>query len=140
MLASLDTLDSNTPFMTKREHAAVGASTELTKAVGLGPFRFVADQYEPSKKAVCVRNAAYVPRDEPPSGTAGGKAAKVDRVEWRYYRKPNDARKVVLFGSGVLPWGAASGFPVGAGLGAVGRFLRSSFALGRTGLPILPSG
>ena len=98
VLASLGKLDSNTPFMMKREHAAVSASTELTDVVGSGPFRFVADEYEPGKTAVYVRNEAYVPRSEPASGTAGGKVANVDRVKWRYYRMPNDARKALRRG------------------------------------------
>ena len=29
------------------------------------------------------RNRDYVPRNEPPSGLAGGRVVKVDRVEWR---------------------------------------------------------
>ena len=29
-----------------------------------------------------LKNAKYVPRSEPPSGTAGGKRVYVDRVEW----------------------------------------------------------
>ena len=38
----------------------------------------------PAHKAVFVKNTDYVPRKEPPSFAAGGKVAKVDRVEWLY--------------------------------------------------------
>lgn len=30
-----------------------------------------------------ARFEAYQPRDEPPSGTSGGRIAKMDRIEWR---------------------------------------------------------
>src|SRR6185503_11147795 len=34
------------------------------------------------EKAVYVKNPKYKPRSEPASGMAGGKVAKVDRIEW----------------------------------------------------------
>ena len=98
VLASLAKLDANTPFMMKREHAEVPASTEITDVVGSGPFRFVAEKWKPGKTAVYARNEAYVPRPEPPSGAAGAKVARVDRVEWLYFRKPNNARKALTTG------------------------------------------
>ena len=39
-------------------------------------------QFKPGDKVVYARNLKYVPRKEPPSGTAGGKQVFVDRVEW----------------------------------------------------------
>src|SRR4029453_16156476 len=33
-------------------------------------------------RVVYVRNPDYKPRPEPPSGLAGGKVAKLDRIEW----------------------------------------------------------
>ena len=98
VLASLAKLGSTTPFMMKREHAQLGASTELTEMVGSGPFRFVTDEWKPGKTAVYARNEAYVPRSEPASGASGGKIAKVDRVEWIYYRKWTHARKALITG------------------------------------------
>ena len=96
VLASLAKLGSSTPFMMKREHAQVAASTELTEIVGSGPFRFVADEWKPGKTAVYARNEAYVPRSEPASGAAGGKIAKVDRVEWIY--EPRKAHRTLITG------------------------------------------
>ena len=84
--------------MMKREHARDGSTTELTEMVGSGPFRFVASAWKPGKTAVYVRNEAYVPRSEPASGAAGGKVARVDRVEWIYYGKPKQARRAFLAG------------------------------------------
>ena len=95
VLASLAKLDSNTPFMMKQEHARDGSTTELTEMVGSGPFRFVANAWKPGKTAVYARNEAYVPRPEPASGTAGGKIAKVGRVEWTYFKNPSAAQRAL---------------------------------------------
>ncbi len=45
----------------------------LSEVVGSGPFRFVPDEYVSGSRAVFASFDGYVPRDEPPSGTAGGK-------------------------------------------------------------------
>jgi peptide/nickel transport system substrate-binding protein len=61
------------------------AETPVTEAItdytGSGPFVFKADEYQPGVKAVYVKNKDYVPRKEQPSWFAGGKIAKVDRIE-----------------------------------------------------------
>jgi len=44
---------------------------------------FARDEWKPGDKTVYVKFDKYKPRAEPPSGLAGGKVAKVDRVEWR---------------------------------------------------------
>jgi len=55
---------------------------QLTDTTGSGPFIFLKDQWKPGDKTVYVKNPKYKPRAEPASGMAGGKIAKVDRVEW----------------------------------------------------------
>jgi peptide/nickel transport system substrate-binding protein len=57
-------------------------NTQITDATGSGPFIFKKDEWKPGEKAVYVKNPKYKPRNEPPSGLAGGKVAKVDRIEW----------------------------------------------------------
>lgn len=54
----------------------------VTTAIGSGPFRYVAAERVSGAKVVYERNPDYVPRNEPPDGTAGGRMVKVDRVEW----------------------------------------------------------
>jgi peptide/nickel transport system substrate-binding protein len=51
-------------------------------AMGSGPFKFVHSEWKPGSKIVFVKNPDYLPRAEPADGYAGGKVAKVDRVEW----------------------------------------------------------
>ena len=98
VIESLAKVDSNVAFMMKAEHAETPASTELAAAIGSGPFRFAPGDYKPGEFAAYLRNDAYAPREEPPSGTAGSKVVKVDRVEWHYHRKPADALRALSSG------------------------------------------
>jgi peptide/nickel transport system substrate-binding protein len=56
--------------------------TPVTDPTGSGPFIFVREEWVVGSRAVYRRNPDYVPRDEAAEGTAGGKRALVDRVEW----------------------------------------------------------
>ena len=55
---------------------------KVEDVIGSGPFIFKADEWKPGEKTVYVKNPKYKPRAEPPSGLAGGKVVKLDRVEW----------------------------------------------------------
>jgi peptide/nickel transport system substrate-binding protein len=54
----------------------------ITDPVGSGPFRFVRAEWNPGSRAVWEKSPHYAPRDEPVDGIAGGRRARVDRVEW----------------------------------------------------------
>src|SRR6185436_3287668 len=68
------------PFIMPKRVAELDANTQLTDTVGSGPFVFKKDEWKAGDKAVYVKFAQYKPRNEPASGLAGGKVAKVDRV------------------------------------------------------------
>jgi peptide/nickel transport system substrate-binding protein len=70
------------PFMMPRRVAETDPFTQITDSTGSGPFIFKRDQWRPGHLAVYVRNPEYKPRPEPVSRLAGGKVAKVDRIEW----------------------------------------------------------
>jgi peptide/nickel transport system substrate-binding protein len=55
---------------------------KIEDVIGSGPFLFVAKEWKPGEKTVFVKSPTYKPRSEPPSGLAGAKLARVDRVEW----------------------------------------------------------
>ena len=59
--------------------------------IGSGPFRFVESEYRPGARLVYEKFTSYVPRSEPASGFAGGKVAKVDRVEFVVIPDPSTA-------------------------------------------------
>jgi peptide/nickel transport system substrate-binding protein len=73
---------SGTAFMMPKRVAETDPFTQLSDPVGSGPFIFRKEEWKPGEKAVYVKNPKYKPRSEPPSGLAGAKVAKVDRVEW----------------------------------------------------------
>jgi peptide/nickel transport system substrate-binding protein len=89
---------TNVPFMMPARIAATSADTQLTEVVGSGPFKFAKDEWRPGTEAVYLRNTAYVPRQEPPSGSTGGKQTHLDRVVWRYIPEPADAADALAAG------------------------------------------
>lgn len=84
VLQSLGKPSSNVPFMMPARVAATDPSTQIKAedVIGSGPFIFKRDEWKPGEKTVYVKNPKYKPRSEAPSGLAGGKVVKVDRVEW----------------------------------------------------------
>ncbi len=85
-------------FVMPERVAATPASEAITDYTGSGPFKFVADQFEPGARAFYEKNEDYVPRDEPPSWFAGGKVAKVDSIERIEMRDPMTALNALLNG------------------------------------------
>ncbi len=82
VIDSLAKPSSNVPFIMPKRLAETPSTEPIPEQIGSGPFKWVADEYQPGVIAVYEKNEDYVPRDEPPSFAAGGKVVKVDRVEW----------------------------------------------------------
>ena len=68
-------------FIMPADAAATPITEAITNYIGSGPFKFVEADYTPGVQSIYVKNEAYQPRDEEPSGMAGGKVAKVDSIE-----------------------------------------------------------
>src|SRR6201997_638599 len=102
ILDALGKLSSNVPFMMPERLAKTDAYQQIPEAIGSGPFRFVKEEWEPGHKAVFVKNPDYVPREEAPSFAAGGKVAKVDRVEWLYI--PDTTTAAAALNAGEADW------------------------------------
>jgi peptide/nickel transport system substrate-binding protein len=83
VLPALGKPSSNVPFMMPKRVADTDPNTQIADTIGSGPFVFKKDEWKPGDRVVYVKNAQYRPRSEPPSGLAGGKVPKIDRVEWR---------------------------------------------------------
>jgi peptide/nickel transport system substrate-binding protein len=58
----------------------------------------VREAWQPGERAEYLRNGDYVPRDEPPSGSIGGKKVYLDKVVWRYIADPWDAAEDLASG------------------------------------------
>src|SRR5579883_2639386 len=82
MLKTLAKSASVPLFVMPKRVAELPISQQLGDTTGSGPFIFKKDEWKPGEKVVYVRNPDYKPRSEPPSCLAGGKVAKLDRIEW----------------------------------------------------------
>ncbi len=98
VLISLGKPSSNVPFMMPKRVAETNPNTQISDFTGSGPFIFAKDEWKPGDRIVYVKNTKYVPRAEPPSGLAGGKIPKVDRVEWRAISDHQQAVNALLAG------------------------------------------
>ena len=77
--------------------------TQITEAVGSGPFRFKADERLPGARVVFEKFAGYVPRaDGVPTATSGPKVAYFDRVEWTVMPDPGTAQSALI--NGEVDW------------------------------------
>ncbi len=80
----------------------VDPSTNITEAIGSGPYRFRREEWVPGSRVVYERNADYVPVQAAPSMTAGGKITHFDRVEWHIM--PDPATASAALQAGEVDW------------------------------------
>jgi hypothetical protein len=63
------------------------ADQQIKEVVGSGPFKFAKDEWQPGEQVVYVRNSDYIAREEPPSGSTGGKKTYVEKVILAVHRR-----------------------------------------------------
>ncbi len=85
-------------FVMPERMALTPANKPITEFVGSGPFRFVADEFVSGVRAVYARNDKYVPRQEAPENTAGGKVVHFEQVEWVIQPDPGTAANALVAG------------------------------------------
>ena len=93
-----ETLARSTCFVMRTKEAETDPFTQIKTAIGSGPFIFLAEEWQPGARAAYRRNPHYRPRSEPASGVAGGKVAKVERVEWTIIPDPATATAALIAG------------------------------------------
>lgn len=82
VLEALGKPSVHVPFiMPARIASGTPPTQQVREIMGSGPFVFLREEWVPGERTVYRRNPAYVPRDEPADGLAGGKVAKLERVE-----------------------------------------------------------
>ena len=84
--------------MMPKRVAETSPNEQISDYTGTGPFVFKKDEWKPGDKAVYVKFDKYKPRAEPPSGLAGGKVVKVDRVEWQVVADQQTAINALIAG------------------------------------------
>lgn len=102
VLEALGKTGSPPPFMMPERLAKISGFEQLTEIIGSGPFKFEASQWVPGDKAVYTKFKDYIPRSEPADFMAGGKVAKVDRIERMFV--PNGATAVAALQVGEVDW------------------------------------
>ncbi len=90
------------PFMMPERIARTDPFQQMPEVVGSGPYRFLPGEYVSGSRAAYARFDGYVPRQEPPSRTAGGKVAHFDRIEWTIM--PDSATAAAALQAGEIDW------------------------------------
>jgi len=85
-------------FIMPERFAKTDPMKPVTEAIGSGPFRFLKDEWVSGSHAAWARFDGYVPRKEAVSGIAGGRVAKVARVEWSMITDPSTAMAALIAG------------------------------------------
>jgi len=90
-------------FVMPERLANVDPFTNISEAVGSGPYRFLRDEWVQGSSLAYVRNPDYVPvANGTPSMTAGPKIAHFDRIEWRII--PDASTAAAALQSGEIDW------------------------------------
>jgi len=85
-------------FIMPERIARTDAFQQIRDPIGSGPFRFLADEWNPGQRAVWARFDRYTPRPEPVDGLAGGRVPRLDRVEWTVISDPATAASAMTTG------------------------------------------
>jgi peptide/nickel transport system substrate-binding protein len=102
VLAALAKTGSNVPFMMPERVAKTDPFASIEDSTGSGPFYLAKDEWVPGSKIVYKKFADYIPREEPADFMAGGKVAKVDRIEWTVMS--DGATAVSALANGEVDW------------------------------------
>ena len=73
----------NTAFVMPERIVTGSPGRAVTEVVGSGPYRFLPREHDVGSLVAYARFEGYVPRNEKPEWTSGGKVAHFDRIEWR---------------------------------------------------------
>jgi peptide/nickel transport system substrate-binding protein len=79
-LDALAKISTNVCYIMRKEEAETDPNEQVTTKIGSGPFTFNEDETIAGQRYVYDKRDAYVPRDEPASGAAGGKVVHLERV------------------------------------------------------------
>jgi peptide/nickel transport system substrate-binding protein len=102
LLDALAKPDASVPFVMPERLARTDPNRAVTEMVGSGPYRFVAGEYNSGSRVVYERFEGYVPRQEPPVWTSGGKVAHFRRIEWHVL--PDPATAAAALQNGEVDW------------------------------------
>jgi peptide/nickel transport system substrate-binding protein len=102
MLLALGKVSTPCCFIMPARIAATDPFKQINEYVGSGPMRFSTGEWLPGARAVFVKFADYIPRQEEPSWLAGGKRIVADRIEWIVM--PDAATGAAALQAGEIDW------------------------------------
>ncbi|MBL6455919.1 ABC transporter substrate-binding protein [Belnapia sp. T6] len=85
-------------FIMPERIAQTDAFQQIRDPIGSGPFRFLPGEWNPGQRAAWAKFDGYVPRQEPVDGLAGGRAPRLDQVEWTVISDPATAANAMTTG------------------------------------------
>lgn len=94
--------DAQVAFMMPERLAATDPFKAISEVIGSGPFRFLKDEFNAGSSAAYAKFDGYVPRQERPEWTTGGKIANFERIEWKII--PDSATASAALQSGEVDW------------------------------------
>ena len=77
------------PVIMPEHLAKTDPNKQVTEMIGSGPYRFLAREFVQGANVAYERFDGYVPRQEAPDWTTGGKVAKIARIEWKIINDPS---------------------------------------------------
>ena len=98
VLESLGKPSANVPFIMPKRVAETPADKQIDDYTGSGPFIFQEGRMEAGRKSRVPQEREIQTAARDPSGTAGGKIAKVDRVEWVIIKDPQTQANALATG------------------------------------------
>lgn len=99
---ALATVSGTPAFMMPERLARTDAFRQVTEMVGSGPYRFLADEFDSGNRVAYARFEGYRPRAETAEGSAGGKIARFERVEWKVIA--DSATSAAALQAGEVDW------------------------------------
>ena len=96
--AALGKSSSSQCFIMPERLAKTDPFQQVSDPTGSGPFRFLKDEWVTGARAAYAKFEGYLPRPEPVDGIAGGRVARVDRIEWTIIPDPATASAAMMAG------------------------------------------
>jgi peptide/nickel transport system substrate-binding protein len=92
----------NVLFIMPERIAKTEPTVQIREAIGSGPYRFLADEWVPGSRVAYSKFDGYLPRQELPSASSGGKVVNFDKVEWQVI--PDSAAAIAALRAGEVDW------------------------------------
>jgi peptide/nickel transport system substrate-binding protein len=102
LIEAIAKADSVVAFIMPERLARTDPFKGVTEMVGSGPFRFLKDEFIAGSNVAYAKFDGYVPRQEAPDWTSGGKVVHFDRVEWKII--PDASTAASALQAGEVDW------------------------------------